>query len=131
MMRRARISLYLFALVLLVLSASTFERRAAAEPDAVRVFELIQTPGAAAPQRLRLAAGRYIFRVRNHGVDHAVSLRVSRIEPDGTVGPLIATLTRSILDGEVAETAAVALLPGRYTYRSAENPTPHYFIDVD
>jgi hypothetical protein len=104
---------------------------ARADHDAVRVVDLVQTPGAAFPHRLHLPAGHYIFRVRNHGVDHAVSLRLSRIEADGSVGPLVASLLQPVLSGQVGETYVVALSTGRYTYRSAENPTPHYFIDVE
>lgn len=122
------LALFLFISVV-VLGAP--EQPARADHDGVRVVDLVQTPRAAFPQRLNLPAGHYIFRVRNHGVDHAVSLRVSRIEDDGSVGALVATLVQPVLNGQIGETYVVALSPGKYTYRSAENPTPHYFIDVE
>jgi hypothetical protein len=119
------LALLLFALLL----APSPPARAGA--DSVRVIDMVQTPGAIWPQRHSLTAGHYIFRVRNYGVDHAVSLRLSRIEADGSVGALIATIAPGVLDGQVGETFVVALSPGRYTYRSPDNPSPHYFIDVD
>jgi len=130
-MKRVLFSLRSFALFLFVFLLGAPSQMAHADHDGIRVVELVQTPGAAFPQRLHLAAGHYIFRVSNHGVDHAVSLRLSRIEGDGSVGPLVATLVQPVLSGQVGETYVVALSPGRYTYRSAENPTPHYFVDVE
>jgi hypothetical protein len=123
-------NLTLFFFVFVAVSASP-QQVARAGNDAVRVVDLVQTPGTASPRRLSLPAGHYIFRVRNQGVDHAVSLRLSRIEADGSVGPLVASLVQPVLNGQVGETYVVALSQGRYTYRSAENPTPHYFIDVE
>ena len=130
-MRRVFSSLSVLAFLILALLATAPPREAQANGDSVRVIDLVQTPGAIWPQRHSLTPGHYIFRVRNDGDDHGVTLRLSRIEADGSVGALITTLQPPLLDGQVAETFVVTLASGRYTYRSPDNPTPHYFIDVD
>lgn len=105
----------------------------AAQEGAVRAVELEQRPGRFTQARLRLPAGRYVFRVRNRGVDHPVSLRLAPVEDSGAIGePLPAAAPPApVGDGAAAEGGVVELRPGRYSYRCALNPTPHYFLTVE
>src|SRR6185436_17661111 len=62
------------------------EARLVAGAGAPRVIDLVQTDHAFSPKRLSLPPGRYVFRVKNAGVDHPVGFRLARLDGDGAVG---------------------------------------------
>jgi hypothetical protein len=133
---RRALRLASLGLWLLPLGAPLLPVAAAAPAPAVQqaaVVELEQVPGRFVKQRLRLSPGRYVFQVKNRGVDHPVGFRLSRVESDGSIGDAVpgAALPAPVRDGAAGSSGVVELAPGRYTYRCALNPTPHYFLTVE
>ena len=96
------------------------------------VIKLEQTPGKFETTELTLKAGEsYIFEVTNSGVDHKVGFVVA---PEGKTDQenhiSNAYLTKTIKDGESAQSKVVTLEKGEYVYFCPLNPTPQYKITV-
>ena len=113
-----------FAVALLVSNIS-FGQKA-------EIIKLEQTPGAFATTELTLEAGKsYVFDVKNAGVDHKVGFVIAPAgKTDQKHHVQSAYLSKTIKNGESAQSGEVTLEKGEYVYFCPLNPTPEYKITV-
>lgn len=102
-----------------------------AQNEEPTVIKLDQTPGKFVKEGLTLKPGKYIFEVKNDGVDHEVGFVIAPVV-NGKEGDHIKKgyLSRAIKNGETAKSKVVELKAGTYNYFCPLNPTPHYQIIV-
>ncbi|WP_258099238.1 cupredoxin domain-containing protein [Marinoscillum pacificum] len=99
-----------------------------------KVVKLEQVPGEFKTKELKLAAGRpYVFEVKNDGVDHEVGFVITPKgkEQDQNSHVTESYLSKTIKNGEKAESGTVTLTKGEYVYFCPLNPTPSYTLIVE
>ena len=99
-----------------------------------KVIKLEQVPGEFKTKELKLAAGRpYVFEVKNDGVDYEVGFVITPKgkEKDQNSHVKASYLSKTIKDGEKAQSGTVSLSKGEYVYFCPLNPTPPYTLIVE
>lgn len=104
-----------------------------AQAQSTEKVSLNQTPGKFEQTELKLKAGQeYIFDVTNTGVDHKVGFVIApKGKTDQKNHIADAYLSKTIKDGESAQSKVVTLEKGEYVYFCPMNPTPQYTIIVE
>ncbi len=97
------------------------------------VIKLEQTPGSFTTTELTLKPGQYKFEVLNNGVDHEVGFVVAPKGKEKVAEAHLAQayLTKTVVDGESAQSNVVELTEGTYSYFCPLNPTPLYTLVVE
>ncbi|NQZ75758.1 MAG: cupredoxin domain-containing protein [Ekhidna sp.] len=119
--------------ILFLLTISVLGGIARSLQQDVEKVKLVQKPGKFTQTELKLEAGqKYIFEVKNEGVDKLVGFVVA---PKGKTGKedhiQAAYLYKTIDNGESATSQEVTLEKGEYVYFCPLNPTPQYTLVVE
>ena len=97
------------------------------------VIKLEQKPGKFTTKKLTLKPGQYKFEILNSGVDHEVGFVVAPKGKEEVAEAHLAQayLTKTVVDGEAAQSNVVELTEGTYSYFCPLNPTPFYTLVVE
>jgi len=122
-------TILLFAILLsgTMMAQSTMSKKSEA-----KIVKLTQTPGAFEQESLELKAGeKYIFEVKNQGVDHEVGFVVApkgKTEQENHIKN--AYVNETVKAGETQSSNEVVLEKGEYVFFCPMNPTPEYRLTV-